>query len=190
MKLNVLLVLSVVFLSGCQVKPQPSQLESQLRSQFNVVGKGQTELWIALMANVMAYDQEQAEDAFNSFNKPLNEPLELYRYGLVNQQLADRMGWIRARDSFRALASTKLSQELLALVMQLERHNQKMINADARNTRLIQAISQSDIQQKALAEELEISQHALAKLQQQLEALKAVEAAISIKRAAPLPSEN
>lgn len=190
MKLNVLLIVLMTFLYGCQVKPQQSLLESQLRSSLNISGQGQIELWIALIDVVMAYDQEQAETAFKTFKKPLNEPLELYRYGLVNQQLADLMGWIRARDSFRTLANMKLSPELLTLVSLLQQHNQKMINADARNTRLIQAISQSDEHQKALAQELEESQHALEKLQQQLEALKAVEAAISIKRAAPLPNEQ
>lgn len=190
MKRNILLIVLVTLLFGCQVKPQPSPLEVELRSSLNVSGQGQTELWIALIDVVNAYDQEQAEAAFKSFKKPFNEALELYRYALVNQQLADRMGWIRARDSFRALADMKLSPELLTLVSLLQQHNQKMINADARNTRLIQAVSQSDEQQKILAQELEESQHALGKLQQQLEALKAVEAAISNKRAEPLPNEQ
>lgn len=190
MKPNLLLMVLLTLLYGCQVKPQYSDLESQAMSASNATGHAQTELWIALMATVMAYDQEQAEAAFKTFKKPFSEPLELYRYGLVNQQLADRMGWIRARDSFRSLANMPISQELLTLVTQLQQHNQKMINADARNNRLIQAISQSDEQQQALVLELEESQQALDKLQQQLEALKAVEAAISIKRAAPIPSEN
>ncbi len=180
---GLLIVLCMMVLAGCQTQQQRLQTEEAQRLQ-------EAERWITEMATVMAFDQEQAEAAFRTFEKPLEQPFELYRYGLVNQQLADRLGWIRARDSFRSLSFYPLSSELQTLVTFLQKHNQRMINADERNSRLIQAISQNDAEQKRLTEELADSQQALDKLQQQLEALKAVETAISHKRDAPLPVEK
>lgn len=184
MKLVLLLVVLVAGLYGCHPIPQKNQSTSVAASEVVLPG-ADIAPWIAELKVINAYNQEQAESAFKTFRKPLLEPFELYRYGLVNQRLGDRIGWIRARDSFRQLSRIPLDPGLLPLINQLQLHNQQMINADARKTRLIEAVTQGDEEQRQLAAELENSQQALEKLQQQMEALKAVEAAISNKRKTP-----
>lgn len=142
--------------------------------------------WLEVLEEYQQMELEQAEQELKTYSRPVEESFALYRYGLVNQQLGDRLGWIRARDSFRELVERPLSPQLLPLVNLLLEYNQKMINADARNSRLIQAVSSTDEQMRALEQELVSQQQSVIKLQQQLEDLKAVEEAISHKRADPL----
>lgn len=173
--------LLLAILTGCQPLIQAERLtEAQAPTRL--------EPWLQQLATTMSFDQEQSEQAFKQFKKPIDQPFELYRYGLVNQQLGDRLGWIRARDSFRRLGQMSISPQVLPLVQLLERHNQDMINGDARQARVLEAVSQQQEQIVSLTNELRVKQDALANLQQQLKALKAVEEAISHKRAEPASS--
>ncbi len=176
-------VLSV--LSGCQNLKTRNDLAAD---QVVVVEKQRQQTlgqWFQQIQQIMLMNQDQLQQQLKAqaSSKPETAD-ELFRYALLNQQLKDLLGWIRARDSLRQLKKDPtVSGDLLALIDVLLRHNQAMINADARDSRLHEALLQSQDQQQKTAKSLQQSQLQAQQLQQKIEALTTLERSMSIRRA-------
>tara|TARA_R110002095_G_scaffold13454_3_gene17575 strand:- start:2332 stop:2961 length:630 start_codon:yes stop_codon:yes gene_type:complete len=141
--------------------------------------------WLNQVDRLMVYTGEQAQAELKLFSKDRSEsPGLLFYYALLNQQRSELQGWIRARDSLQRLAeSPKLSPPVLALVRLLQFHNQSMINADARQTRLLEA-QQADAKRLIrLSAELQLNQQQVIELTAKIEALTTLEESMSIRRA-------
>ncbi|MEH6822529.1 MAG: hypothetical protein V7629_01300 [Motiliproteus sp.] len=129
--------------------------------------------------------EEQAQAELQVLTKgKIDKPNRIFIYALLNQQLKDLPGWIRARDSLQQLSvNSELSAPLLQLVRLLQFHNQSMINADARQTRLLQALREDDEKHQELVAELQLSQQQVIELSNKIEALTNLEKSMSIRRA-------
>lgn len=180
---GLIMTLMLGLLSGCQQLPAPAApgVPAALDAALNA----DLEPWLGEISRLMAFSEEQAEaELQQTFTSAAQQPERLFRYALLNQQLKDRLGWIRARDSLQQLsAHADLSMPLLALVRLLEFHNQAMINADSRQTRLLNALQEEQQQRQRLAAELLLSQQQVVELSQKIEALTNLERSMSIRRA-------
>ncbi len=189
------LVLIPVLLSGCQPGSGGALLRIPLITkaqtstvQPDVIGTaldGDLERWLSEVSRLMTLTEEQVQaELQQSVTTKADPPEQLFRYALLNQQLKDWLGWIRARDSLEKLAANpELSASLLALVRLLQFHNQSMINAEARQSRLLSAIQEQDrIQQQHMAE-LQLRQDQVLELSNKIEALTNLEKSMSIRRA-------
>ena len=180
MKILFPLCISLLLLSGCQQlvvndgsNGPPPRVEEKVYSD-----------WLGLMAQILSLSDEQLQQQLKAIGKKPKAPRQLFRYALLNQQLNDRLGWIRARDSLRQLLkSTELSPADRSLLTMLQQHNQAMINAHARYSRLLEALEQGQQEQQQLAQALADSEAKSAQLAQKIRALTNLEKSMSIRRA-------
>lgn len=181
------LIMTLTLLSGCQLLTHPPayQIEAALPEVVDAEPNGDLHLWLSEVSRLMALTEEQAEAELQQASKSeATQPQQLFQYALLNQQLKDRLGWIRARDSLKQLAAdAELPMSLLSLVRVLQFHNQAMINTDARHSRLLIALQEEDQQQQQLAADLLLSQQQVLELSQKIEALTNLEKSMSIRRA-------
>lgn len=180
-----LLTALLTLLSGCQHIKSQNDLATE---QIIVVEKQRQQTlsqWLQEIQDIMSMNQEQLQQQLKDQGvaKPA-QANELFSYVLLNQQLKDRLGWIRARDGLRQLKQYPIvSGELQVLIDVLLQHNQAMINADARDSRLHEAFLQSQDQQQKITEALQQSHRQTQELQQKIEALTSLERNMSIRRA-------
>lgn len=132
--------------------------------------------WLALQDSVLLLDEQATVDALVAIGRPADAD-SLYHYGLLNQQLESYGAWVQARDSFKALAADPaLCAEQRTLATVLLQFNQRRINWSARTNQLLQ-------DNEALRTSLEESQAERQLLEQKIDALTDIEAAISTRKA-------
>ena len=189
--LKVYITLMLLLLSGCQAFSQLSlapvvPLKPAVSGDARAVpSRVDLQEWLKQLDILMAYSGEKAQAELLQLPPVRAESQEmLFRYALLNQQLRGRQGWVRARDSLQQLAeSPALSSQELTLVRLLQFHNQSMINADARQARLIES-QQADAKRLIrLSDELQSSQQQVVELTAKIEALTTLEESMSIRRA-------
>ncbi len=186
----------LLLVGGCQTL-KPAQVSVEEKVEVVEVQRHKIlDLWLQQTQQIMSMNQEQLQQQLKtkSMTKPIKSD-DLFRYALLNQQLKDRLGWIRARDSLRLLKkSSEITDELASMVDILLLHNQSMINADARESRLHEALSQSQNQQQIVVEALQQSHQKTLALEKKIAALTSLERSMSIRRAlttdAPKESVN
>lgn len=130
---------------------------------------------LQLQDTVTGMSAEQVERELASMNKP-SAIRVLFYYGLLNQQSLNYPNWITARDVFRQLGQDeRVTEEERQLAGILERFNQNRINWHERYSQLR---NQQQVLQQQL---LEAEQHK-ALLEQKIQAITDLEAAISTRR--------
>ena len=161
-----------VLLGGCQMlEPMESRLYS-VQSQ-PAVGSGQPEvveldqlvLWLQTAYALMQLSPAQALERISELETRNMSAFERFRYAALNQQLNDRTGWIRARDTLRDLSQERgLRDNLKQLASLLQQYSQAMINAEARRHQIAHELDDSQVAQQALKQKIE----ALTNLEQHL----------------------
>jgi len=178
---------TLLLLGGCQkqVKTENVVATQPVYQQPAPLQVNSHPEWSQQLEEIIALSEEQAQLRLQSFgSKKPKEPEMLFRYALLNQQLKDRLGWIRARDSFRLLLTElELPVELQPLITLLLQHNQAMINANARYGRLLQALEQGQEEQQEMADSLLESRAEAAELSEKIRALTNLEKSMSQRRA-------
>ncbi|OMH38013.1 hypothetical protein [Motiliproteus sp. MSK22-1] len=181
------LVLSLL-LSGCQ----PLSTINPVLAPVPAVEDSIASKWFDQLEQTIDLNEEQAQQQLKEFGgKKPTEAIHLFRYALLNQQLKDRLGWIRARDSLRQLLkNSEVPEKSVALATFLQQHNQAMINANARYTRLLVALEQGQQEQQEMAAALAESQAEAELLSDKIRALTNLEKSVSIRRALTTDTPN
>jgi hypothetical protein len=121
-----------------------------------VLSAEQRYYWLRIADLYMELTPTQARQRLDKIGDEEKTTLQWYRYALLNQQLNDRAGWVRARDAFRyVLATESLSQELYGLTKLLLKYNQNMINWDARYSKVKIELKESEAMQQVLEEKIQ-----------------------------------
>lgn len=121
-----------------------------------VLSAEQRYYWLRIADFYMELTPTQAQQRLDEIGDGEKTTLQWYRYALLNQQLNNRVGWIRARDAFRhVLASESLSQELYGLTKLLLKYNQNMINWDTRYSKVKIELKESEAMQRVLEEKIQ-----------------------------------
>jgi len=121
-----------------------------------VLSAEQRYYWLRIADLYMELTPTQAQQRLDELGDEEKTTLQWYRYALLNQQLNNRAGWIRARDAFRyVLAAESLSQELYGLTKLLLKYNQNMINWDARYSKVKIELKESEAMQQVLEEKIQ-----------------------------------
>jgi len=121
-----------------------------------VLSAEQRYYWLRIADLYMELTPTQAQQRLDKIGDEEKTTLQWYRYALLNQQLNDRAGWVRARDAFRyVLATESLSQELYGLTKLLLKYNQNMINWDARYSKVKIELKESEAMQQVLEEKIQ-----------------------------------
>lgn len=163
-----------VFPGGDNVSPPPALAPDRpvTIERPKVTEIEQVNYWLETTDRVMAYSPAQALQYLNLYQGTEQRPVTEYdhfRYALLNQQLRERSGWIRARDTLRQLHdSEQLKPELRWLIAILLDYNQRLINAEERRHQM--------------ALELDASQREQRELQQKITALTNLEEKMSIRK--------
>lgn len=143
----------VLLCSGCQ-NWQTAYYEGWNRQP--TLTAEQRHYWLRIADLYMELTPHQARQRLDKISDKEKTSLQWFRYGLLNQQLAERAGWIRARDAFRhVLASQNLGQDVKGLVKLLLRHNQSMINWEARYSKATLQLQESENMQRVLEEKIQ-----------------------------------
>ncbi len=189
MKTAFVTLLTAVLLGGCQQLKEPLANLPEVIQIVRVEDQS-ARRWLRQLDETMKLNEEQAEQQLKEMTgKKSKDPERLFQYALLNQQLHDRLGWIRARDSLRELQQQGgMSANLETLVTLLLFHNQQMINNDVRHTRLLEALDQEQQWRESTAQALLRSQVQATELSEKIKALTTLEKSISIRRT--LDSEN
>lgn len=165
MKWLAVLLLLIVNLSGCTLSTQQGGRGSYL----SVVDLEKQTHWLKTAHDYMDLSPKQALAKIKTLPSNRSNPFERYRYALLNQQLRDRTGWVRARDTLRLLSKDEnLEREFRWLTEVLLDYNQAMINAEER--------------QHQMAVELTTSQAAQQELSDKIQALTNLEQKISVRK--------
>lgn len=121
-----------------------------------VLSAEQRYYWLRIADLYMELTPTQAQQRLDELGNEEKTTLQWYRYALLNQQLNDRAGWVRARDAFRyVLATESLSQDLYGLTKLLLKYNQNMINWDARYSKVTIELKESEAMQQVLEEKIQ-----------------------------------
>ncbi len=121
-----------------------------------VLSAEQRYYWLRIADLYMELTPTQAQQRLDELGDEEKTTLQWYRYALLNQQLNDRAGWVRARDAFRyVLATESLSQDLYGLTKLLLKYNQNMINWDARYSKVTIELKESEAMQQVLEEKIQ-----------------------------------
>jgi len=147
-------VLIIAFLGvGCSTL-QTNYYENWDREP--VLSAEQRYYWLRIADLYMELTPTQAQQRLDKVGDEEKTTLQWYRYALLNQQLNNRAGWIRARDAFRhVVASETLGQELYGLTKLLLKYNQNMINWDARYSKVQIELKESTAMQQVLEEKIQ-----------------------------------
>ncbi len=149
------LVIALVLLSGVGCSSmQRDYYENWEREP--VLSAEQRYYWLRIADLYMELTPTQARQRLDAIGDEEKTTLQWYRYALLNQQLNNRAGWIRARDAFRyVIASESLSQELYGLTKLLLKYNQSLINWDARYSKVKMELKESEGMQRVLEEKIQ-----------------------------------
>jgi len=148
-----MVVLVLLLSTGCSII-QRDYYENWEREP--VLSAEQRYYWLRIADLYMELTPTQAQQRLDELGDEEKTTLQWYRYALLNQQLNDRAGWIRARDAFRyVLATESLSQELYGLTKLLLKYNQNMINWDARYSKVKIELKESEAMQQVLEEKIQ-----------------------------------
>lgn len=121
-----------------------------------VLSAEQRYYWLRIADLYMELTPTQARQRLDAIGDEEKTMLQWYRYALLNQQLNNRAGWIRARDAFRhVIASESLSQELYGLTKLLLKYNQSLINWDTRYSKVKIELKESEGMQRVLEEKIQ-----------------------------------
>ncbi len=168
MKWLAVLLLLIVNLSGCTLLTQQGGTGGR-DSYLSVVDVEKQTHWLKTAHDYMDLSPKQALAKIKTLPSNRSNPFERYRYALLNQQLRDRTGWVRARDTLRLLSKDEnLEREFRWLTEVLLDYNQAMINAEER--------------QHQMAVELTSSQAAQQELSDKIQALTNLEQKISVRK--------
>lgn len=125
-----------------------------------VLSVEQRHYWLRIADLYMELTPAQAQRRLDAIGAEEKTILQWYRYALLNQQLNERAGWVRARDAFRhVIDSEGLSQELVALTKLLLKYNQSLINWDARYNKVQIELEESEAMQRVLEEKIQAITH-------------------------------
>jgi len=161
-----LVVLILLLIAGCS-SIQRDYYENWEREP--VLSAEQRYYWLRIADLYMELTPTQAQQRLNEIGDEEKTALQWYRYALLNQQLNELAGWIRARDAFRqVVAMESLSQELYGLTKLLLKYNQNMINWDARYSKVKIELKESEAMQQVLEEKIQ----AITKLEQSMSSRK------------------
>lgn len=150
---SIAIVAIVLICAGCQ-NWQAVYYEGWNRQPALTVE--QRHYWLRIADLYMELTPHQAQQRLDQVGDEEKTSLQWFRYGLLNQQLSNRAGWIRARDAFRhVLASQDLGQDVKGLVKLLLRHNQSMINWEARYSKVSLQLQESEGMQRVLEEKIQ-----------------------------------
>ena len=171
-RLRHLALITVMLLGGCQMLEPMDSLFYSVKSepatatrQPEVVDVDQLVLWVQTAHASTQLSPAQALERISELETRKMSPYERFRYAALNQQLNDRTGWIRARDTLRDLAHERtLPDNLQQLATLLQQHNQAMINAEARRHQMAQELDAAQVAQQALETKIQ----ALTNLEQQI----------------------
>jgi hypothetical protein len=166
------LLLSLTVLAGC-VTQEP---ESSRASVTAAVSPYPTvEEWLQQQQQAVALDTAQVVEQLSLLDKDMTIA-QLYYYGILNQQLQTYGAWTVARDTFKKIQETEdLPEPQRQLASILRQYNQNRINAYARQQDLV-------AQQAELQQQLEHAGEEKRLLEQKIQALTALEAAISTRK--------
>ena len=167
-----LALITVMLLGGCQLLEPMDSLLYSVKSepaiasrQPEVVDVDQLVLWVQTAHASTQLSPAQALERISELETHEMSHYERFRYAALNQQLNDRTGWIRARDTLRDLAHERtLPDNLQQLATLLQQHNQAMINAEARRHQMAQELDAAQVAQQALETKIQ----ALTNLEQQI----------------------
>lgn len=112
--------------------------------------------WLQIAFTTMQLTPAQALEQLAVFPSSREKPVDRFRFGLLNQRLNDRTGWVRARNTMRELGrDQQLDPQLVHLVNIFMQYNQSMINAEARQHLMAQDLEKVREEQRALQEKIE-----------------------------------
>ncbi len=177
--LRYLALITAMLLGGCQMLEPMDSLFYSVKSepatgslQPEVVDLDQLVLWVQTAHASTQLSPAQALERISELETRKMSHYERFRYAALNQQLNDRTGWIRARDTLRDLAQERtLPDNLQQLAILLQQHNQAMINAEARRHQMAHELDAAQVAQQALEQKIQ----ALTNLEQQLSNRKELE---------------
>jgi hypothetical protein len=166
------LLLGLAMLAGCVVQPPEKSHDNTTAA---VSPYPSVEEWLQLQQEATELDRAQVAERLAAIDKDMNLA-ELYRYGILNQQLQTYGAWTVARDTFQKLQENHdlpEAQRQLAGILRL--YNQNRINTYARQQELV--TQQNELQQKLdhAGEEKRV-------LEQKIQALTELETAISTRK--------
>ena len=152
-----IVVVMVLCFAGCQ-SLQTTYYEGWEKKP--VLTTEQRHYWLRIADSYMDLTPSQAQQRLDKVGDEEKTDLQWFRYGLLNQQLGEREGWIRARDAFRhVLAAQELGEDVQGMVKLLLRYNQNMINWEARYNRVTIQLKESEGMQKVLEEKIQAITH-------------------------------
>ena len=131
--------------------------------------------WLDVQQDVSAMDTATVSERLATVNKS-GDTDELFYYGVLNQQLHAYGAWTVARDAFQSLQENEaLSKDLRQLAGIFRQYNQSRINGYVRQHELLDQTT--ELQENLSQAEIDKRQ-----LEQKIQAITAVEAAISTRR--------
>jgi len=150
---HLIVALVMLFCVGCE-SLQTAYYEDWDRAP--ALTAEQRHYWLRVSDLYMELTPAQAQQRLDNINTDKKTSLQWFRYALLNQQLNEPAGWIRARDAFRyLLAIETLGQELHSLTKLLLKYNQNMINWDARYSKVQIQLKESEAMQQVLEEKIQ-----------------------------------
>ena len=166
------LLLALAILAGCVVSPPVQVVEN---STADVVTYSSVQQWLNLQEEVAGLSEEEVIEKLVRVNKPEGIG-QLFYYGLLNQQLQTDGAWAQARDTFRQLQQDEeLTVEQRQLVGILQEYNQNRLNWYQRQGELL-------VQNAELQKQLTAAEQDKLLLEQKIQALTDLEAAISTRK--------
>ena len=166
------LLLGLAILAGCVVSPPVQVVEN---STADVVTYSSVQQWLNLREEVAGLSEEEVVEKLVRVNKPEGIG-QLFYYGLLNQQLQTHGAWAQARDTFRQLQQDEeLTLEQRQLAGILQEYNQNRLNWYQRQRELL-------VQNAELQKQLTAAEQDKLLLEQKIQALTDLEAAISTRK--------
>jgi outer membrane murein-binding lipoprotein Lpp len=163
--------LALTLLAGCATPPQAQVDEPSPE----IVTYSSVQQWLNLQQEVASMSTEEVVAKLMRENKP-EAVGQLFYYGLLNQQLQTFDAWTQARDTFRQLhENKKVGVEQRQLAGILQEYNQNRINWYQRQRELL-------IRHAELKQQLSEAEQDKLLLEQKIQALTDLEAAISTRK--------
>ncbi len=168
----VALLFTLAVLAGCAAQtPVPSAADHIPQAILYPT----VEQWLDLQQDVADLSKAEVMARLVTVDKSAGVA-QLYYFGILNQQLQSYGAWTVARDTFQQLQSNKeLPKQQRQLAGLMRQYNQSRINGYARRHELLN-------QQAQLQKNLNQAEDEKRQLQQKIQALTDVEAAISTRR--------
>ena len=164
------IIIALLLLTGCDMLPPRSDYFD--RQPLGLTSIQHFNQWLSLSHNIGQLDESEAAAELAGGRGRGDTPSEVFRYGLLNQQLNRLDGWIQARDAFRLLASDEqLEGGFRELASIFQQYNQAQINWHERHRNLQREVVATMLEREAL--------------EKKIEALTELETAISESRQQP-----